>query len=108
MYSILSYGVLSDRFTKLGNLSNEEIIPISLATMYVDADDYTFYAGILTDPSVSKKIVDSEQDLNKRVELVYSILESQQDYYGEDITPDNYDFFVSEAISIINENTMSR
>ena len=103
IYSVLSYGVVADRFKKIGKLSNEEIIMVSFATMYVEADDYTFYAGVLSDPSVSKAIVDTDPDLINQVEVAYSIMENQHNYYGEDITPDNFDLFVEEAVNIASK-----
>jgi hypothetical protein len=108
MFSVISYGVLLDRFTKLGTLSNKEIIPLAVATTWVEADDYTFYAGVLTEPIVAKTIADSDPDLKNRIEVALLVLENQFNYYEEDITPDNFDSFVEEAITIVNTNKKNR
>jgi hypothetical protein len=99
---MLSYGVLSDYFTKLHERTDEEIIMLSASSSSLELDRYTEYMGILSDKTVANAIVAKSNVLDHQLDMAYDIMEAQDKYSFAYLTPDNFDTLVKSALEVVN------
>lgn len=108
MKTIISYGVLVQYFKELDNRTDEETLMLATSSTNLALEDYTFYIGVISNYEVSKAIIEKTSDLTQQKEIALIIMDEQQAFYEEDLTSQNYDFFVKNALAITNEYQASK
>ena len=103
---ILSYGVLVDYFKRIHERSDEELFMLSACSSGLDLEDYTYYIGILSDESVSQSIISKSGEFSEQVDIAYEIMDSQDEFSYDFITPDNYEELVNNALYMVNKHTV--
>ncbi len=106
MKMMLSWGVLINYFSKINQLSNEQLVMISACTMEVYVDDYTFYAGILSDKRVVDAITTKGNDLKQQVKISLAIMDSMDKLEYSELTKENFEIIINNAFNVINAYTL--
>lgn len=99
----ISYAVLINYFTKINEHSDDELFMLSACSMDLDLDDYTFYVGILSNPQVSKSIMDKTSCLKDQVNIAYQVMDTQDDLGFDMITSQNNLVLVNHALKVIKD-----
>lgn len=106
--TMLSCGVLFTYFGRILERTDEEIMMLAFSSAHLDLEDYTYYVGILSNQAVAEAIVEKSDDLYEQREIANKVMDRQDEFDYDYITPDNFGELVQSGLNVVSAYTKSR